>query len=423
MREKWFLFMLMIVTVPIAGELNFYPFHNDFRVSLGTPAFFLFLLWIRSVSPFVSGLLVGTSVVIFRVVLDAAIGTHWNWTLAFQHHYPVFFYYLTYSITFAAVRMNRHHDRPLLLGVLGLLVEIAATSVELLLRNSASDQITTMSTWNQIVLIAFFRSFFVIGFFNLVKLRQTKAAEEQQRKEKEKMLLLFSGLYEESIQLKKTLYNAENITQESYELYQSLKESSFAQLEDSAQKALRIAGQVHEIKKDNQRIYAGLSSLITHESDYLPMQELAGIVLHSNQKYAQSLGKQIDFTLQIEGEFPLCHVYATLSLFNNLVANAVEALKESGNIRICVKREKDAVMFSVADDGPGVAPKHREKIFMPGFTTKYDLSGNPSTGIGLAYVKQEAEQMQGTIKVGPGIGGKGAEFTIVLPLGQIGKEV
>lgn len=412
----------MVISVPIAGELNFYPFQTDFRVSLGTPAFFLFLLWLRSPSPLTSGLLVGSSVTIFRMGLELALEPLWNWGAAFQHHYPVFFYYLTYAITFAAVRMNHRHNRPLLVGALGVACEIAATLVELLLRYSATDQTTTYATWNQIVLIAFFRSFFVLGFFNLVKLRQSQASEEHKRKENEKMLMLISELYEETIQLKKTLHNAENITRDSYELYQSLNEAQHVFHEDLAQKALRIAGEVHEIKKDNQRIYAGLSSLISHESDYMQVDELADIVLRSNKKYARSLGKKIDFTLQTEGIFPLCHVYTALSLFNNLVANAVEAIKEQGIIRIGVKREKDVIIFSVADNGPGIAPKYREKIFMPGYTTKFDKAGNPSTGIGLAYVNQETERLLGNVQVQDNTEGTGSVFTITLPIGQIGKE-
>ncbi len=421
MKEKWLLLTLMVISVPIAGELNFYPFHTDFRVSLGTPAFFLFLLWLRSPSPLISGLLVGSSVTIFRMGLELALVPYWNWGAAFHHHFPVFFYYLTYAIAFAAFRMNRRHDRPLLVGALGVACEIAATLAELLLRYSAIGQTTTLATWNQIVLIAFFRSFFVLGFFNLVKLRQSKAAEEQKRKENEKMLMLISELYEETIQLKKTLHNAENIARDSYALYQSLIDEQPVSHEDLAQKALQIAGQVHEIKKDNQRIYAGLSSLISHDSEYMPMEELADIVLRSNQKYAQSFGKKIDFTLHTEGIFPLCHVYTTLSLLNNLVANAVEALEEQGNIRIGVVRKKDVIVFSVADNGPGIKPKYREKIFMPGFTTKFDHAGNPSTGIGLVYVKQETEKLHGTVQVQENSEGAGTVFTITLPISQIGK--
>lgn len=152
------------------------------------------------------------------------------------------------------------------------------------------------------------------------------------------------------------------------------------------------------------------------------VEALVDIVLRSNQKYARSLGKQIDFSLHTEGVFPLCHVYVSLSLLNNLVVNAVEALNETGTIRIEVKRKQESVVFSVADSGPGIAPKYQEKIFMPGYTTKYDEAGTPSTGIGLAYVKQETERLLGTVRVQAGSDGEDTIFTITLPVDQIGKE-
>ncbi len=110
-----------------------------------------------------------------------------------------------------------------------------------------------------------------------------------------------------------------------------------------------------------------------------------------------------------------------LSLFNNLVANAVEAFEEQGIIRIWIN-EKDVIVFSVADNGPGITPKYREKIFMPGYTTKFDKAGNPSTGIGLVYVNQETERLLGNVQVQDNTEGVGTVFTITLPIGQIGKE-
>ncbi|MFS8580996.1 MAG: ATP-binding protein, partial [Novibacillus thermophilus] len=60
----------MLVIVPLAGELNFYPFNDAFRVSFGTPTFFFFLLLLRKIHPVVSGGLVGFLVVGFPILLD-----------------------------------------------------------------------------------------------------------------------------------------------------------------------------------------------------------------------------------------------------------------------------------------------------------------------------------------------------------------
>lgn len=42
MKLNILLFLLMLVVVPLAGELNIHPFSNTFRLSFGTPVFFSF---------------------------------------------------------------------------------------------------------------------------------------------------------------------------------------------------------------------------------------------------------------------------------------------------------------------------------------------------------------------------------------------
>lgn len=73
LKERISAVVLMMITVPLAGELKFYPFNDAFRVSLGTPAFFLFLLLGRGIHPNIAGILTGTSVFVFRFLLEALV--------------------------------------------------------------------------------------------------------------------------------------------------------------------------------------------------------------------------------------------------------------------------------------------------------------------------------------------------------------
>jgi two-component system sensor histidine kinase YcbA len=234
------------------------------------------------------------------------------------------------------------------------------------------------------------------------------------------MLMLISNLYEESIHLKKTLQDAENITKKSYDLYKSLDSLENEQMsfpvEDLRRQALKITGEVHEVKKDNQRIFAGLSKLISEESftDYMSVHELANIIVRANEKYARLLGKDIQFVYTIDGTHPHYHIYTILSIINNVVANAVEAIKDTGTITIDINKEHNSVEFRIGDNGPGVASKHKALIFKPGFTSRYDLAGNPSTGIGLSYVKEIVEQLEGDVTVQDRPEGKGSIFIIRL---------
>ena len=71
-HRELFIFICMLLIVPLAGEPRIHPFGNEFssfRVSFGSPMFLLFLLWLRNMPMAVSGLAVGIAVVLFRGAL------------------------------------------------------------------------------------------------------------------------------------------------------------------------------------------------------------------------------------------------------------------------------------------------------------------------------------------------------------------
>ncbi|MEJ8546334.1 ATP-binding protein [Brevibacillus borstelensis] len=423
MRESVYILLLMLIAVPVAGELKFHPFQDDFRISFGTTAFFFFLLWLRKIPSYVSGPLTGFMVVVFRVGLDWIADEPFDLLASFQMHLPAFFFYITFSVIFSLFRVNSLHHIPLLVGVLATIAEIAANLAELAFRSPNWNAVFQWEVISPVAVIALIRSFFVLSFFNMIQLRQAKWMEEQQRVRNEHMLMLVSSLYEESIHLKKTLQDVEEITRDCYDLYRKLKETEPGEKGYGyARQALRIAGQVHEVKKDNQRIYAGLSKLISDENDrdYMPLGELLKVIVRANEKYARLLGKDIRLTYRVDVPYLACHIFTTLSLLNNLTANAVEAIRERGAIAITVTLEAGQyLLFTVKDDGPGISPKDRELLFVPGFTTKYDVSGNPSTGIGLSYVKEVADNLQGQVDLSEGAGGYTTVFTIRLPVANL----
>lgn len=406
----------MIIGVPFAGELNFHPFGDDFRVSFGTTAFFFFLLWIRKIPPLLTGVVVGVSVVIFRVLLDSVRENQFLVDPFLYDHIPSFVFYFCYSLLFTWTKMNQRYHRPLLVGVLGVIIEIVSNLVELTFRWQL-ESVFSLEIISKITLIAIIRTFFVLGFFNMIQLRHAIMMEELQRKRNERTLMLISNLYEESIQLKKTLNYVEAITRDCYDVYRGLQACADEEAQTYAKRVLHIAGQVHEVKKDNQRIYAGLSKMISseHVPDYLSMEELGRMVVRSNQKYAQLMAKDITFELQVHVHQGSYHMNTILSLLNNLVANAVEAIKETGTIRVTIKQQDMWIVLAVHDNGPGLSVKNKELVFKPGFTTKYDVTGKPSTGIGLSYVKEMVESLQGTIAITSEMSPHETVFTIQLP--------
>lgn len=73
-------------------------------------------------------------------------------------------------------------------------------------------------------------------------------------------------------------------------------------------------------------------------------------------------------------------------LLFNLLLNGVQALEKGGHLRVKVEPHKDGnVSILVEDDGPGVSPEHRERLFTPYFTTRSEGSG-----LGLAICRRIA---------------------------------
>jgi two-component system nitrogen regulation sensor histidine kinase NtrY len=105
----------------------------------------------------------------------------------------------------------------------------------------------------------------------------------------------------------------------------------------------------------------------------------------------------------------------------NLVDNALEALggpaagprPDGSSPRIVVGTAHDArdgiVRLSVADNGPGVPPADRDKLFMPYYSTK-----GRGSGLGLAIVRRIVVEHGGGIEVAPALP-TGTIFTVELP--------
>ncbi|MBU3127978.1 sensor histidine kinase [Clostridium tagluense] len=422
MKDNYFTLVFIAIIVTLAGELKFYPFQGSFRIGLGIPIFFLFLLWTHKIPAILAGFLVGILVVAFRITLDSYFNGSFHFSYELVLHFSSLFYYVTYSFLFYLAKINKIHHRPLLIGFFAVLIEMTASMMELIVRHLILGNTINFTMICEIIIISFIRSFFTLSFFYIIMLNHAKHLAEKQLKQNSHMVLLISNLYEESIQLKKSLQNAEDITRDCYNLYQNLLNTdTILNVKELSEKLLGITGQVHEIKKDNQRIYAGLSKMIAHgnSTDYMTIDEISSIILETNKKYSYSLHKNIEFDSVINDVYPPMHVYTVLSIINNLVSNSVEAIKIDGSIKLSICKTRELIEFIVTDDAGGIPKNKKELIFKPGYTTKYDNSGKPSTGMGLPYVKDVVNNLKGTIVAQDNSEALGTVFVIQLPISNL----
>jgi PAS domain S-box-containing protein len=100
-------------------------------------------------------------------------------------------------------------------------------------------------------------------------------------------------------------------------------------------------------------------------------------------------------------------------VFRNILENSLAACPSSARIDVrcseALLDDKPAVCVAVQDNGPGLSPEQRRRIFEPFYTTK-----TKGTGLGMAIARRIVEAHGGRIAVGDGLG-RGAEILITLP--------
>jgi C4-dicarboxylate-specific signal transduction histidine kinase len=193
--------------------------------------------------------------------------------------------------------------------------------------------------------------------------------------------------------------------------------------------AAHLAGERHEILKE----MAVLAQNIEHIKEIVAMQQsyarVSGLIesLAADQLVEDALrisGADLArHGIQIVREFaPVPPVtvdkHKVLQILVNLIRNSRQALEQATgipkqlNIRLRLAGS-DRVQIIVKDNGVGIAPENLTRIFGHGFTTKKD-----GHGFGLHSGALAAKEMGGCIKVHSDGLGKGAQFTLELPINR-----
>jgi two-component system OmpR family sensor kinase len=100
-------------------------------------------------------------------------------------------------------------------------------------------------------------------------------------------------------------------------------------------------------------------------------------------------------------------------LASNLLDNAIRYTPAGGHVVVRARRDGTDAILEVADDGPGIPPEERERVF----DRFYRGSGVevPGSGLGLAIARQVADLHGGRMAIGAGLDGRGAAVRLQLP--------
>src|SRR5580658_8232633 len=98
--------------------------------------------------------------------------------------------------------------------------------------------------------------------------------------------------------------------------------------------------------------------------------------------------------------------------FVNVIANAIQAMPDGGELRIAFHQQGDRLVITFKDNGAGIDPEVARRVFEPFFTTKRE-----GIGLGLFLSRSIVERHGGTISIAPLEGERGTIVTFTFPLG------
>nr|WP_319527684.1 sensor histidine kinase KdpD [Pseudomonas laurentiana] len=121
---------------------------------------------------------------------------------------------------------------------------------------------------------------------------------------------------------------------------------------------------------------------------------------------------------EVPADLPLLYVHAALieQALINVLENAARFSPPQGRLDLCVTIEEKMLCFAVSDQGPGIPPNERERIFDMFYTAARGDRGGQGTGLGLAICQGMIGAHGGHIRVAEGIDGQGTCITLCLPL-------
>ncbi|MDP3058116.1 MAG: sensor histidine kinase [bacterium] len=411
------LLILALLTV-FVSNFSFYPFGTAFRFSLAVSVFVFYILINEEVNPLGAGLTTGIAIIVFRAS-STYLFRDFSWWEAVARHAPSGAFYLFLGCGLLLTRNTLRQSRIEGMFILALL-DTGSNVMELILRGEFFNK-NVAPIMYMLTIVALARG--GLAQLSLVAWRQRDhiIQQQQQQKEFERLLLITSDISGELLYLETTLAELEKIMLISYQLYNRLKTGR----KENAEAALSIAREIHDAKKDFERLAARLKQVLIREreGEVLPLNLLIDVAVKSSKALSVQQGKEIDFSNEIIGNADIQEYHTLLSIINNLVGNAIEAIAEQGSISLRVKVDNSKIEINVRDSGVGIAENDLAVIFKSGYTTKFNpQTGLASTGLGLSQVKSIVLHLGGEIEVTSSLG-EGSEFAVSIPLMVEGRKL
>ena len=140
-------------------------------------------------------------------------------------------------------------------------------------------------------------------------------------------------------------------------------------------------------------------------------EQVRQAIVALEQKWTE---KDIDFDVELDKISYSGYESLLIHVWSNLIDNAIKFDPHGGMIALRLRQEDGFAVFTIDDNGPGVAPEDQERVFHKFYQSDSSrvMDGN---GLGLPLVKKIVEFSGGTVTL-ENLPEAGCRFTVRLPL-------
>lgn len=406
------------ISIAIISQLYISFLVDDFRLSLAVVFFPIFLLTINKkdeqIKVGASTALCVFSLRVLIYVLSSQYSLRWEALMAL----PGAFYYFVYAILFFTMMPKKNFINFKELAPVCIICDFIPNIMEFFIRGILDSTPVGIISYGYLFLAACVRTMLVVTVLGFIRWNNFLLNKEEHEKRYQNLYLIITDLKNEIYFMKKNSEEIEKVMGYAYSLCLQIEDKD--EKKELKQLALKIATEVHEIKKDYFRIIQGLEKQVTsqYEEKKMSCKDLFIILRNTAINVIEEKKLNIKFFDCCNDDFKTQYHYMLVTILKNLVINAIESIEaggKPGEIWLIEGKKDKSYEFIVKDNGPGIAEHNVDNIFKAGFSTKFDSkTGNIYRGMGLPAVKMLVEEeFRGKIFLINRI--KGASFKIIIP--------
>lgn len=385
-KVKWMLFIAIIDA--IATQLYINIFGDAFRISLAVAILPVFYYIDQDLNPLYTGFFVSLVGLFFRGFVNLNVLFR-DFTVYFDD-INIIVFDLVYALIFFYF-FYKQEEKPIFNWIMVVFfADIFANLAELISRNT-----NIIDHLNQLIVVAFIRGLISLGLLLAFYYFRSLFKKEIDREKYNGLISIFSDIKSEVYLMNNNIKYIENIMTDAYMLYDDIEKEKIS---TNKKKALKIAQNVHEIKKNYIGILNGLGGLEFNRDIYdsMRLSQIIDIIELNANKYIEKNNLEIELTFNIYKDFYVKKHYYLMSILRNVINNAIEALesieKKHKKINVTCDQVENEIVFGIFDNGGGIKEKNIEYIFNNGFSTKFTNDGKIHRGLGLSLVREIVEK-------------------------------